>query len=268
MNVLRYVLLGLAVCVLLALGWRSMMFQAPVGAPRSGTAGASYEADQLSAARKLVEARMAEVPEFAAFYRQLDADFPRTYGSVVDDFSHKLAGAGTLPTPDAMILEALRELEQSQGVLAARASGAPLEAFFDARLAVLDALAPADPRQCADFLYGTADSPLVDFSAHHRDLVAALALRQLAAMTDGRDNRVNHGTPTAADFDLLANGLAAKKLTPDEISVLLDGKDADPPIQDKRLCDMGRIYLAVLRALPADSRQRIYGLAAELLARS
>jgi hypothetical protein len=31
---------------------------------------------------------------------------------------------------------------------------------------------------------------------------------------------------------------------------------------------MGRIYLEVLRSLPPEARQRIYGLAAELLARS
>ena len=265
MNVLRYVLLGLAACMLVVLGWRLTTLKTPAGAPGGPSSAA---AGQIGAARKLVVGRLSEVPQFAAFYRQLDEDFPRSYARVVDGFSRKLAGTGTLPTPEAMILETLRDLQQSQGVLAARASGARLAALFDARLALLDALAPTDPKQCADFLYGTADLPLADFSANHHDLVAALASKQLAAMKDGQDRHADRDTPTATDFDLIANGLAAKQLTPGEISVLLDGKTADPPIQDGRLCDMGRIYLNVLRDLPDDARQRVYGLAAELLARS
>ncbi len=267
MNVLRYVLLGLAACVLVVLGLRLTSLQAPVGASRPEVAQ-TREDGQLAAARKLVEARMAEVPQFAAFYHQLDQDFPRNYAHVVDDFTRKLATTGTLPSAEAMILESLRQLQQSQGVLAARASAAPLSALFEARLAFLDALAPIDPKQCADFLYGDADLPLADFSTSHRALVADLASKQLAAMKDGQDRHGAHDTPTATDFDLIAKGLAAKKLTADEISVLLDGKNVDPPIPDGRLCEMGRSYLGVLHDLPEDARQRVYGLAAELLARS
>lgn len=272
MNVLRYVLLGLAACMLVVLGWRLASVpgpgRPPEAVPPEASAPARQEADQLAAARKLVEDRLTEVPQFAAFYRQLDEEFPRAYASVVDGFSHKLASTGTLPTPDAMLLETLRNVQQSQGILAARASGAQLTALFDARLALLDALAPQDPKRCADFLYGNADLPLAEFSAQHRDLVAALASQQVAAMKDGQDRHMDRETPTSADFDLIAHGLEARKLSPDEISVLLDGKTVDPPIPDSRLCEMGRIYLQTLRDLPEDSRKRVYGLAAELLARS
>jgi hypothetical protein len=267
MNVLRYVLLGLAACVLVVLGLRLTNLQAPTGASRPGPAQSSDDG-QLASARKLVEARMSEVPQFADFYRQLGEAFPRSYAGVVDSFSRKLVTSGTFPSAEAMILESLRQLQQSQGVLAARASAAPLSALFAARLAFLDALAPIDPKQCADFLYGNADLPFADFSTQHRALVADLATKQLAAMKDGQERHDPHEIPTAADFDLIAKGLAAKNLTADEISVLLDGKNVDPPIPDARLCEMGRAYLGVLHDLPDDARQRVYGLAAELLARS
>src|SRR5262249_50757282 len=153
------------------------------------------------------------------------------------------------------------------GILASQARGQKLADFFDARRAVLDALAPIDPRQCADFLYGTTDLPL-SFSATHRDLIAELAVKQLAAIKDGQDRHASRAAPSAADIDLVAKGLAAHNLTPDEIALLLDGKTLDPPPPDARLCEIGRTYLSVLQSLPDDARERIYGFAAELLARS
>ena len=57
-------------------------------------------------------------------------------------------------------------------------------------------------------------------------------------------------------------------MTSDEVAVLIDGKSVDPPIPDTRLCEMGRVYLSVLRGLPVESRQRIYGFTAEMLTRS
>ena len=126
---------------------------------------------------------------------------------------------------------------------------------------MLDSLAPLDPHRCVAFLYGMTDSSIADFTAAHHGLVATLADRTLDAIAD----RV---APTAADLDAVATGLASFGLTPAEIGLLIDGTTPDPPIPDKRVCEIGRTYLDVLHGLPADSRERIYGLAAELLARS
>ena len=49
---------------------------------------------------------------------------------------------------------------------------------------------------------------------------------------------------------------------------LIDGQAPDPPLPDARLCQIGQVYLDVLHDQPPDARHRIYGLAAELLARS
>ena len=271
MNLLRSVFFGLAVCVLVVLGLRLTI--SGTGTPPSAERQVSDKSalnagDQMAAAHKLVENRLGQAPQFTAFYQQLASDFPHAYAQIVDNFAGRLVGSGTLPTPDAMILETLRDLQQGQGVLAAGADVQKLTDFFDARRAVLDALAPVDPRECADFLYGMTDLPLSDFSAAHRDLIAGLAGKQLAAIKDGENRRLSRAAPSAADIDLVAKGLAARNLSTDEIALLLDGKSLDPPLPDARLCDIGRIYLSVLQALPADARERIYGLAAELLARS
>jgi hypothetical protein len=206
---------------------------------------------------------IGDVPEFAGFYGRLKTDFPRDYSAILDHLRD-----GPLPAADAAIWDALRDLEQSEGILAAQAGPAALDRFFDARSAMLDSLAPLDPHRCVAFLYGMTDSSIADFTAAHHGLVATLADRTLDAIADGRGRHADRVAPTAADLDAVATGLASFGLTPAEIGLLIDGTTPDPPIPDKRVCEIGRTYLDVLHGLPADSRERIYGLAAELLARS
>ena len=272
MIVLRYMLLGLGLCVLATLGWR--FIYGPLGpsiqsrTARQAPALSVTANDQLAEARGIVLARMRDVPEFKAFYDQLAATYPHVEAALVEGAAKRLAQSGVLASPEAMLWDALRVLQQSQGIMASRAGQDILTAFFESRLAMLDALAPADPKLCADFLYGTTDSSIDAFSADHHALVAALAMNELAAIRDGRQHPPETARPTPADIDLIAAGMARRNLTPDEVAVLIDGKLVDPPIADARLCEMGRVYLSVLRALPPDARQRVYGFAAELLARS
>ena len=207
---------------------------------------------------------IGDAPEFAGFYGRLKADFPRDYAAVVDGLGRR----GGAPPADAAIWDAMRDLEQAQGVLVAQAEPAALDRFFDARSAVLDGLAPFDAHRCVDFLYGLTDVSIAGFTAAHRGLVAALADRTLDAIADGRSHRLDRAAPTEADLDALSTGLAAFGLTPTEVGLLIDGATPDPPLPERRVCEIGRTYLDVLHGLPADVRSRLYGLAAELLARS
>ena len=209
--------------------------------------------------------RLTDVPEFSAFFDRLKLDFPHDYIAIV---RHLDQGGAEATGANAAIWAVLRDLEQSRGILAAQAAPAALDRFFEARSAVLEGLAPVDARQCADFLYGVTDAAMADFTAGHRGLVATLADRTLEAIADGRDRPAERSTPTASDLDALAAGLAARGLSSAEIGFLMDGAAPDPPLADTRVCAIGRTYLDVLHGLPADARQRIYGLAAELLARS
>ena len=274
MIVLRYLLLGLGLCVLATLGWRLTHGQtgrdvaAMPKITRTASVPSASGTTQISEARRVVLTRMKDVPDFAAFYDALAAAYPRLYDGIVDANARRLAEAGVLGSAETLFWDALRMLQQSQGIMAARAGPELLTAFFDARLALLDALAPADPKLCADFLYGTTDASIDAFSATHHAIVASLAIRELAAIQAGHARSGDAAKPTSADIDLIASGMAERRLTPDEIAVLIDGKSADPPIPDARLCEMGRVYLSVLGSLPADVRQRVYGFAAELLARS
>lgn len=273
MNALRILLVLLAVVLLGLLGWR-LTANPPQVAERTPARLASIPVPRpapipaLSA--ETPEDRLVEVPEFASFYGRLKTDFPHDYAAVVDRMTavrqHDADHAGT--TGDAMIWEALRDLQQDQGVLASQAGSAALDGYFDARLSMLDSLAPLNARNCVDFLYGMTDGSIVEFTASHHGLVATLAERQLAAIEDGRSRHADRAVPTEADFTGLSTALAARQVTPQEIALLLDGATPDPPLSDRRLCDLGRIYLDTLRHLPTDARQRVYGLAAELLARS
>ena len=295
MNALRLVSLVLAVCVLGIVGWRALAGRpepipadagrlaaldaamrapaadpvAPLAAPPAEPAPASAPDPASAPAPAPVADEAAEplaaVPEFARFYERLKADFPRDYGTLVDRLH---APGASPPAATAVIWDALRDLEQSQGVLAAEADPPALDRFFDARSAVLDGLAPLNARQCVDFLYGVADGAMADFTEAHRGLVATLADRTLDAIADGRSRHLDREPPSPADLDALAAGLAGHGLSPAEIGLLIDGTTPETPLPDARTCEIGRTYLAVLHGLPAESRSRIYGLAAELLARS
>ncbi len=283
MSALRIVFLALAVGVLGLVGWRSASSRPVAVAPPPASAppGLAALGDAMRAPPVPVLAsfpsappprpapvspsdRIGEVPEFASFYGRLKADFPRDYSAILD----RLGRDGAVPPANAAIWDALRELEQAKGILAAQAGPTELDRFFDARSAMLDGLAPLDARRCVDFLYGVTDPSIADFTAAHRGLVATLADRTLDAIADGRRHRVDRAAPTAADLDALSSGLAAFGVTPAEIGLLIDGTTPDPPLPDERVCEIGRTYLDVLHGLPAETRGRIYGLAAELLSRS
>ena len=273
MNVLRILLVLLGIAVLGLLGWRltarppQMADLVPVRLP---SIPVPHATPPLSVPSETAEGRLVDVPEFASFYGKLKTDFPHDYAAVLV----RVAAVPLQPADhadavgDSMIWEALRDLQQDQGVLASQAGSAALDGYFDARLAMLDGLAPLNARDCVDFLYGMTDNSITAFTASHHGLVATLADRQLAAIEDGRSRHAERAVPTDADFTTLSAALVARQVTPQEIALLLDGATPDPPVPDRRLCDLGRIYLETLRALPADARQRVYGLAAELLARS
>jgi hypothetical protein len=67
---------------------------------------------------------------------------------------------------------------------------------------------------------------------------------------------------------MLDHALVAKGLSRPAIDALLDGKQADPPLADAAMCEAGQSYLAVLATLPAEVRDRLYGLAVDLMAKS
>ena len=270
MRALRYSFLVIAVCVLGLLGWRSLqnrpqsfsagpqpvprIVEQPVFPPVAPPAAPIASADQ----------RIAEIPEFADFYGKLRIAFPEDFAA----FRKALGAATPMPGADAAIWDAMRDLQQARGVLAAGADAATLDRYFDARSAMVAGLAPLSPRLCADFLYGQTGATIAEFTAAHRGLVATLADRQLAAIVDGVAQHRERAAPTDADIDGLAAALKARDLSQTEISLLIDGQAPDPPLPDSRLCQIGQVYLETLHDLPPDPRHRIYGLAAELLARS
>ena len=270
MKALRFVLLGIALAVLVGLGWR-LSHQAGVrpGVPMVAvvpTAPTPHQSD--AAVRAMVLSRLGDAPDYAPFFDRLRAEFPAEYLALIDATVKTVSSGAHLPNPDRLMTDAVRNLRQSRGVLAAQAEPLPLAAVFEAQGAVLDALSTTDPTLCVDFLYGGMSPSFMAFAATHRELMARLAIANLTAIASGQKSRIERPQPTGDDFDGLTAALKAKDLSDDEISALLDGKTFDPPLPEKRLCEAGRTYLHVLDALPDDAKIRIYALSAALLARS
>lgn len=236
--------------------------------PSSLPAGAAPGGGTAAPDRAAVEARLQAVPDLARVFALMRTEFPAVADRSLAAAAETLRKTGQPPSPDDMIAAAMRDARLSAGVLAARAGPEALAAIFEAKAATLADLEAADPRICADYVYGGTSPEFNDFAVTHRALVARTDLATLAAMADGRTRHMIWDTPSPDDYALIENALRQKGLSADEIGAVLDGKSFDHPPSDTRLCDNARAYLDAMRSMPAEARNRVYGLAAELLARS
>jgi hypothetical protein len=241
----------------------SVAEKAPASAPISPATPEAH-----AAARKTIEAHIAQVLEYQRFFDRLRLVLPSEYETVLDGFADRLVATGKEQSVDIYLSEAVRDLRQSRGALAAKADAASLGRIFDVQLAMLKALSNADQRLCVDFLYGGASEAFYQFSARNRSLASDMAIAGIDAIVDGQAKKNQRQPPSDADFALLEKAMAGKGLTQVEIGALLDGKTPDPPLEDARLCQAGRVYLEMLKTLPEPVRLRIYALAVELMARS
>jgi hypothetical protein len=277
MNILRLVLLSLAAVIALILGTQ-LLLQAirndtptsrkEAWSPAKPQEKSSATDEASAAARRQIEAKFGESSDYARFFDRLRLALPGEYEAVVDDLVKRVQSGTPNPNADFIISEAVRSLRLSRGALAAKANATTITHIFDVQLRVLRALAEREPKLCVDFLYGGASEAFFAFSAEHRSLVAEMALAGLDAIENGQTEKVERAPPNDTDFDLLEQALKERNLSETEIQALLDGKTADPPIADARMCDIGQIYLETLAILPEPVKLRIYGLAVELMARS
>lgn len=242
--------------------------QLPGPQPSSLPAGPGRVGAPLDADRATVQARLQAVPDLARVFALMRTEFPAVADRSLTAAVDALRKTGQPPSPDDMIAAAMRDARLSAGVLAARAGPEALAAIFEAKAATLADLEAADPRICADYVYGGTSPEFSDFALSHRALVARADIATLAAMADGRNRHMSWDTPSPEDYALIETQLKQKGLSADEIGAVLDGKSFDHPPSDTRLCDNARAYLDAMRAMPIDARNRVYGLAAELLARS
>lgn len=273
MHILRLVLLGIAIGVAAILGWRY------IGNPFSGnprTAGQQQPAVMAppriemsqEEARRRIETALSEAGGYGAFLSAFKDAFPALHDSAIAALAARTQENGRMESADFYVAAILRNLRQSHGVLAARASDAALERIFALHANVLNALAKTDPRLCADFLYGKASDGFFKFASANRDLVAAMAQANFDAIIDGRRENIERDAPRSEDISELENLLARKGLGQMEIEALLDGRTPDPPLPDKTMCHAGSVYFETLRDLPANTRLKIYATVARLLARS
>jgi len=276
MQLLRILLLFVAVAAGAALLWEGIDAATRPQAARPGVAPARVgapaifprEDDLGPMARVAIEQRLQLAPEHSAFFAALRHEFPRDYEQLVAAFAKRAIDSSRLDAPEIYLAEAVRTLRRTHGLLAARAQAGQLEQVFAAQARIMDALAGADAGMCVDFLYGHATDRFYAFFADNRALLAGLASASLQAILDGRESKIQRPAPSDADFRMLEGELLDRGLGRAEIEALLDGRAPNPPLPDPALCKAGRVYLEALKALPEETRLRIYALAVETLARS
>ena len=266
MRELRLVMLGLAavMLLLLAAGFVARALHPPARDQARAAAPARSQADP----RATVEAVLADAPDYTRFFDRLRLAFPSDYDAIMASLAANQQTRGGEPDVDVMMAEAVAALRRAHGALAAQASDAALGQIFSSNLREMRAMGEASPELCVSFLFGAAGPGLARFSADHRALVADDAIAGLDAISSGRSEPVARAKPDEADFQQLDAALSAKGLTRPQIEALLDGKTADPPIPDSEMCQAGQTYLATLATLPEASRDRLYALAVDLMAKS
>ena len=213
-----------------------------------------------------IERGIAASPDYARFFDRLRVVFPSDYTTILNGIA-----ANTKPgeaNVDLVMADAVMALRRAHGALATKASDAALEQIFKLQLREMQALAQRDPHLCVAFLYGASGKGFLGFAAEHRELVADAAIAGLDAMNSGRTDQIGRGAPSDDDFQSLDKALVDKGLTRPEIDELLDGKTASPPIADTEMCKAGQTYLETLATMPSDIRDRLYGLAVDLMAKS
>ena len=276
MRNLRLALLGLAAIAAILLGagflQRALQSDRPSSSPlppqEEVTTPQPARNAALAESRRQVEAAIATSAEYTRFFDRLRLVFPGDYDLILDGLAQAVPGRDKPMSADVLMADAVGALRKSRGSLAAQASDEALGRIFAFQLDEMRTLAARDAHLCVAFLYGANSSGFTAFAAEHRSMIADAAVSGLDAMNSGRTDRIQRATPSDGDFQALDKALTEKGMSRPEIEALLDGKAADPPIADERMCRAGQIYLETLASLAPSARARLYGLAVDLMAKS
>ncbi len=266
MHVLRIVLLLVALVGAIIAGW--LFIDQAIQPQTAPQVRLPAEGDLSAVGLRAVEERLRLAPEYAPFFTRLRSVFPKDYARAMQAFASRTVETSKLDEPDVYLVEAVRIVRRSHGVLASRADVADIDRVFQMQARVMSGLSDMDPRLCVDFLYGNAGPAFFTFAARNRALMAEMAQAGLEAIVSGRGRKLERAAPSDGDFAALEKALQGRDLGRIEIEALLDGKTPEPPLPDGALCKAGLAYLDALRAMPEDARMRLYSLAVELLARS
>ncbi len=237
----------------------------PVAPENDDAASKDQSAPADPQAQAALEEKLAQAPEYQAFFSRLRTLYPGDYNAAIK--ASLARGASTQDNAaDLFLTEAMRQLRQTRGLMGAKAGQQALDQLFNANRKVLGQLAASDAALCVDFLNGAPADRFIAFTSANRALMAEQALAGLEAMDDGAHKRIDREAPATQDFDDLEKLLLSKGMDKPAIDLLLDGKTPDPPLTDAQACQNGLVYLDALQTLPDLQRLRLYALALEVMA--
>lgn len=281
MKELRLVLLGLAALIALALGagfllraltlssgGRDSATTMPAVAPAAPPSASGAQVDaRAKAARGLIERTIADTPDYTRVFDRMRLLFPGDYEAILSRLADADAGAHEI-NADKLLLDAMTELRHSHGTEVAKASDEALSRYFAVKAQEVQALGQRDAHLCVVYASGGQATGFLAFWADHRGLVADEAIASLDAMNSGRMTPVKRTIPSDEDLQALDRALVDAGLTRPEISTLLDDQQTTPPISDEQLCKAEQTYMATVSSMPTAARSRLYGLWADLMAKS
>jgi len=270
MHKLRLTLAVLAIALMAVIVWK--MWGTPDAAPPAEPAiGLTLPEDaaartttqltprqKLAATRRLILRRIAEAPDYEAFFARFQQSFPAAYTRTLAGFVDRAERLGRIESPDLYLAQALRSLRASHGVLAARASPALLERIFELQSTFIDVLSDADPKLCAGYLDGAASQAFYEFAARRRKLVAAIAQAGLEAIIEGDAQGVVREQVSLEDIGFIETQLREHGLERPEIDSLLDRVTPETPLADVTICRAAQVYYKVLRNAPDELRMKVY----------
>jgi hypothetical protein len=271
MHALRFLLVGIAVAMFTALGWRAAHQPAPsppVPAAPPPIAAPTDPFESIEATQAVIEKKLLDDADYEPFFASLKDNFAFDYAETLEGFARAARESRAFGSLDFYISEALKNLRHTRGLVAAQAESDLIDRVFVMQAGVMSAMAAKDARLCADYIYGVASDRYYAFAAENRPLIAETALANLAAIVDGQSSRLQRLTPNEDDFQALEDALTQRGLGRVEIEALVDGKAPDPPLSEERMCAAGRAYLESLASLPQEVRIRIEALVVQLMART
>lgn len=203
-----------------------------------------------------LDAEIASDPGLAELYGAIEEEFPEDYAALrqtlLDSMQTDRSGqSGYYGAQNFMLQFMARNLHHF--------AAAPQEDLFDVRehsIRAMAMVASEGQGMCARYtMSGLAHDDFL--SARTEMQLSRLTVAQVRAMAAGRDNPVERGEATEADWDAYARQLQANGMTADEVDAFFYGGAALMGLSEGAQCRLGQAIYSALEDLPDDTSERL-----------
>lgn len=203
-----------------------------------------------------LDAEIASDPGLAELYAALEEEFPEDYAALrqtlLDSMQTDRSGqSGYYGAQDFMLQFMTRNMHHF--------AAAPREDLFAVRahsVRAMEMVASEGQGKCARYtMSGLAHDDVLSNRTEMQ--LSRLTVAQVRAMAAGRDNPVERGEATEADWDAYASSLQANGMTADEVDAFFYGGAPLLSLSEDAQCRLGRAIYSALEDLPDEASERL-----------